>query len=931
MFSNGSGFQIYGGNFYDVHSGDINLHTHQHLTIRDRTLREVVSQASLTNPATLTVVDDSGEGYGRELSGVVRNTRHAAGWAPYGMASRRHILTRSPPSSHEDRPVLLASNSNAISPLSFHRPSLDPSSERLAESNQSATSTPILHHSARPQYSSHAARQPQHTTFSTRPSLDRLSIHPVEPAGSSRDTSSGRDPSAQYSQGGTFITARMVNHIQRHGETGINILHRAVALEALYDSAESFPQPKCHPDTRTKILDDLYNWAIGRVSNISICWLHGPAGAGKSAIMQTLCQRLKDSGRLGGSFFFKRGHVTRGNAKVLFVTLAYQLALHISILKGPISESAQDDPSVVGRSMEIQLQNLIVQPCKSPLNPRCESPILLIDGLDECEGENIQQELLRLISNAVHENPGVLRILIASRPEPHIRETFERPSINRLYRRVNINQSFADVEKYLRDEFYRIYHEHRDTMEEISTPWPSESVLDLLLEKSSGYFIYASTVIKFIDDRDFRPTERLSMVVDWQNIPADSNRPFEALDQLYTQILSTARARPRLVRILCVLAHFPKLYLAEIEQLLELDHGDLRLSLRRLHSVLQVPSDDSAISVYHASFRDFLADPARSNEFCVGTLERRKELAYSVLKAMYDVSTSDPLPSNSNNLFWWLGCSGIEYLTSVPPDTDFLPLLRSIDPVFLWQLRTGPTMERMIDWLKKMEPTDAVENLPHLWEDYQVFNLYSDGMFDWYTKPAIRTEQLNQLEYNELFSQFPQLLKVLQAGWMCYMCSLNQPPGLFDICLVLGIPWSEMRSAVIQPLKDNRTRIPLLFSSANTAALRCQTVRIDLARGFGRLLKKTANGDLPHQLSPKGVNWCRLVRSCPPCPGLLEDLRGLRPSSLETFSLSGERYGWDEFLNLISWLRSFPEGTQDLISVWESHAEAMYPGLSHVY
>ncbi|KAJ7855877.1 hypothetical protein B0H14DRAFT_3448701 [Mycena olivaceomarginata] len=41
-----------------------------------------------------------------------------------------------------------------------------------------------------------------------------------------------------------------------------------------------------------------------------ICWLHGPAGAEKSTIMQTLCQQLQDAGRLGGAFFFKRGHTT---------------------------------------------------------------------------------------------------------------------------------------------------------------------------------------------------------------------------------------------------------------------------------------------------------------------------------------------------------------------------------------------------------------------------------------------------------------------------------------------------------------------------------------------------------------------------------------------------------------------------------------------
>jgi hypothetical protein len=423
----------------------------------------------------------------------------------------------------------------------------------------------------------------------------------------------------------------------------MDILHRSVALEALHDSAESFPQPRCHPETRATLLDDLYTWAIGNHST-SILWLYGPAGAGKSAIMQTLCQRLQYSRHLGGSFFFKRGHSTRGNATALFATLAYQLALHTPTLKRSILNSAEDDPSVIGRSMDVQLQKLIIQPFKSFRNSN--APVLLIDGLDECENENVQQEFLNLISDAVRKNPNMLRILLASRPEPHIRQMLERPSVNGLYRSLNIRQSFTDVEKYLRDEFFRIHRDHHETMGGISTSWPPSDIFDALVQKSSGYFIYASTVIKFIDDRDFRPTERLAAIVHWQNLPADSDRPFEALDQLYTQILCAAPARSRLVRVLCVLDNFSDISSDEIDQLLQLNPGDARLSLRRLHSVFNVPSNGH-ISVYHASIRDFLRDPTRSGEFCVSTSQRRMELARSVLKALsrtYDDSRDQSSP-----------------------------------------------------------------------------------------------------------------------------------------------------------------------------------------------------------------------------------------------------------------------------------------------
>ncbi|KAF8125232.1 hypothetical protein K438DRAFT_1513359, partial [Mycena galopus ATCC 62051] len=314
----------------------------------------------------------------------------------------------------------------------------------------------------------------------------------------------------------------------------INILHRAVALDALYDSADSFPQPKCHPETRTKLLDDSYEWAIQNSSAQSILWLHGPAGAGKSAVVQTLCQRLRSAGRLGGAFFFKRGHATRGNAKVLFATLAYQLALSSRELNSLISQNVQCDPSVVGRDMNAQLRQLIVEPCKSLGGSA--APVLLVDGLDECDTHHAQVEMLRLIGSVTHQHPGTFRFLIASRPEAHIRDILEQPFFAGTLDSVNIEKSFDDVRKYLRDEFARVHREHGHTMKGVETPWPSAHILDGLVSQSSGYFVYASTVIKFVDDKYFRPTDRLAAVTDLSRTHPEA--PFASLDQLYIQILS---------------------------------------------------------------------------------------------------------------------------------------------------------------------------------------------------------------------------------------------------------------------------------------------------------------------------------------------------------------------------------------------------------
>ncbi|KAJ7883174.1 hypothetical protein B0H14DRAFT_2339717 [Mycena olivaceomarginata] len=136
-----------------------------------------------------------------------------------------------------------------------------------------------------------------------------------------------------------------------HSDNDIWTSWHIPTLEAVYNSAESFPQPRCHPQTRVKLLNDLHEWATSNEAVLPMRWLHGPAGAGKSAVMQTLCQRLEAEGALGGDLFFKLGHPTRGNANALFAALAYQLALYNPAFKLLISKILEKDPSNATRSL----------------------------------------------------------------------------------------------------------------------------------------------------------------------------------------------------------------------------------------------------------------------------------------------------------------------------------------------------------------------------------------------------------------------------------------------------------------------------------------------------------------------------------------------------------------------------------------------------
>jgi hypothetical protein len=293
-------------------------------------------------------------------------------------------------------------------------------------------------------------------------------------------------------------------------------------------------------------LDQLSAWADNERPENSILWLHGSAGIGKSAIAQMFVGNCKKAGRLGASFFFKRGDHERGPWHRLFSTLAYQLPLSVSGLLFHIQHAVEANKLVVNQAKELQFQTLIVEPLKQVPVPQL-LPIIILDGLDECEDTKIQQEILRLFIDAIHMHQLPIRILIASRPEPHIREVLQTKVTFNMCRLVELsadNRAYEDIRKYLHDEFSRIRAEHFGDGIDLGDAWPIPDTVEHLVKKSSGIFIYAVTVIRFVGDQYSHPQERLDSV---RSLDPESTAP---LDDLYTQILSVAKQNDRQLRIL---------------------------------------------------------------------------------------------------------------------------------------------------------------------------------------------------------------------------------------------------------------------------------------------------------------------------------------------------------------------------------------------
>jgi len=291
----------------------------------------------------------------------------------------------------------------------------------------------------------------------------------------------------------------------------------------------------------------------------------------------------------------------------------------------------QANPTLYTKSMMVQMRSLIMDSFRTLFSGVEHTPTVIIDGLDECDGHETQKLILEIIYEAVAVEKIPLRFLIASRPEAHIREAFDQPTLRSITQRVVLDESFGpnqDIEKYFQDGFEDIYKKNSTLLGQVDQPWPGTGILDLLVQKASGQFIYASTVLKFVGAEFYNPISQLEIIL--EHTPS-SGMPFSDLDHLYSQILSTY---PFPEKLICVLGTVLALHCPQppevVEDLLGMKAGEVGLVLRGLHSLIRFPhipdenfknpidnGEDNGIRLLHASFQDYLVDKNRSAHFFI--------------------------------------------------------------------------------------------------------------------------------------------------------------------------------------------------------------------------------------------------------------------------------------------------------------------------
>jgi NACHT domain len=352
-----------------------------------------------------------------------------------------------------------------------------------------------------------------------------------------------------------------------------------------------------------------------------VYWLSGLAGIGKSTIAKTVAERAEEKGLLGASFFFSRSDKPLWDPGLVLPTLAFQLAYSGSAFKEVFKEvilaALRRDPTVPQKDLFFQLKELILNPLLN-IDPPPHPVLIILDALDECE-EKGAAKILPLVFKHLTGIP-FLRILITSRPEPHLSSVFNEASnlTKTVLHDIEASVIRQDIRLYISTELARISQKFNLA---VPANWPTDAERNSLIEKCGKLFVYAATAIRFIGhDRARDPPRYLRLILDTGSLRKAHMTPYSHLDSLYMEVLRNSLppyndgeilTRFQTVVGSIVLLREP-LPLHSLAHFVQYESRIVEACLSHLHSVIVPPSNvHETPCICHPSFLEFITDPSR--------------------------------------------------------------------------------------------------------------------------------------------------------------------------------------------------------------------------------------------------------------------------------------------------------------------------------
>jgi hypothetical protein len=269
-----------------------------------------------------------------------------------------------------------------------------------------------------------------------------------------------------------------------------------------------------------------------------------------------------------------------------------------------------------------QYQKLVCEPLK--LLQLANKIVIVIDALDECDD---RREILQALSKI--EMPSEIRVIVTTRPEYDIMSTMEsHPRVQR--RRLHLDEPGID------DDILTYF---TSQLKHAGASLGTEEIGELT-RKAGGLFQWASTACRYITNQPSGAvTRRAGTNERWRYETILSGD--DKLDGLYRVILQDVftpdaeERKPVLSALATILATSVPLPISTLKELCTTDEERdvMDRDIPLLGSVFDIRAF-APIRPLHTSFRDFLTDSNRSNEFFVDLARGHEGLALNVFDRM---------------------------------------------------------------------------------------------------------------------------------------------------------------------------------------------------------------------------------------------------------------------------------------------------------
>ena len=428
------------------------------------------------------------------------------------------------------------------------------------------------------------------------------------------------------------------------------VLEAIPHADAGYRAAVNSSKSAFVQGTRIELFNDLFSWVNGLradISTKSVCILSGGAGMGKSTIASEFARRLHHVHRLGASFFFVRGMEDLASTRLFFSTVAYQLAHSQKTIRPHIIDAARDHlKHGKNQQMKYEAQNLLHGPLLA-VDEQHPPLFLIVDALDECMENASEQvpEMLELLMSCVRDAPFPVRVFLTSRPMHFVEHTLSNSKYSAEIHKISLHDLppesvTRDISLLLRDRISRMPGS-RTLLEE------RPDVVDRLVRRADGLFIYARTAISFLNNFPDDLEERVDML-----LSEDSEERALALgplDDLYLTVLESAfppmtiasheklRARVEIV-LGCVALLRDYMSPRVLEALTHIPCKDIKSVLYQLRAVILFNAEDltEIFRPIHGTFLQFLVTSSRCTNrlYCVDTRKQHARLAEGCLQTL---------------------------------------------------------------------------------------------------------------------------------------------------------------------------------------------------------------------------------------------------------------------------------------------------------